>query len=269
MKRSHWTTLAACLPVILNTEAFAQAGDSPGIDREAMRKQTTLAVGLAAVVNNEPYVGIDPTVLPVPFFLFNRNKLTVAGPNVTYRFARLGETQLSLEGRYRFQNLDPDDSDALEGMAERDGTYEVGARALRRFGKWRLEGMGYGDVAGQHDGFELTGRVGYELGDGMRYSFRPQAGVRYQSQNLLNHYYGVRADEARTERSFTFIDDGAAVPFVGAQGYMRVGRRWQVQGRANLDALPDTITDSPIVDQDTRFSLFVGANYLLKGPGVR
>ncbi|MEE4210870.1 MAG: MipA/OmpV family protein [Parvularcula sp.] len=256
---------AACL----TSEAFAQAGDSPGIDREAMRRQTTMAVGVAAVVNDEPYAGIDATVLPVPFFLYNKGDITIAGPNLTWRFAKLSGTQLSAEGRYRFQNLDPDDSDALDGMDDRDGTYELGLRAMHRIGKLRLEAMGFADVANQHDGYELTGRLGYELGDGLRYSLRPQGGVRLQSQNLINHYYGVRADEALASRPFTFLDEDAVVPFVGAQGYMRVSRRIQLQGRANLDFLPDTITNSPIVEDDHRFSLFVGFNYLLKGPGLR
>ncbi|MEM1381678.1 MAG: MipA/OmpV family protein [Pseudomonadota bacterium] len=258
--------------------AGAQAQTPEEIER--FRKMTILSVGGAAIVNNEPYVGfnddeINATV--VPFFAYNKNNLTVAGPNISYRFWRPAGIQLSAETRYRFQNYDENDSPFLEGMSSRVGTFEVGLQAQKRWDRLRLQGRGMVDVGGRHDGYELQARATFEVSDGRALSLRPAAGVAYQSQNVTNYYYGVRTDEVAQnlprgdgsfgDRDFYFADE-AFVPFAGAEFRLRLSRRIQVAGQVRADFLPEEITDSPIVDVETRTSAFVGLSYLLSGPGV-
>jgi len=247
---------------------------------ERYKKMTILSVGPALVLNKEPYAGFndgDPRRLVVPFFAYNKNNLTVAGPNISYRFWRPAGVQLSAETRYRFQNYDEDDSPFLEGMDSRDGTLEVGLQAQKRWNRLRVQGRGFVDVAGQHDGYELTARATFEVSDGRALSLRPAIGVSYQSENITTHYFGVRQNEARQGIDvgngelfdrMAYAPEGAIVPNVGAEFRVRMSRRIQLGGQVRSDFFPDEITDSPIVDSDTRFSAFMGLSYLLSGPGV-
>lgn len=248
---------------------------------EQYKKMTIFFIGGSAVINAEPYVGVneeEPNILPVPFYVYNKNNLTLAGPNISYRFWRPLDVQLSLEGRYRFQNYDEEDSPFLQGMNARNGTFEVGVKAAERFGRLRLEAEAMTDVAGQHDGYELTARATLEIGNGRMISFRPLGGVSYQSENLVNYYYGVTFSEAATglpdgDGGFAdrpaYFGEAALVPFAGAQGRIRLSRRLQLQGQVKRSFLPEEITDSPIVGSVNRTSAFIGLSYALSGPGVK
>jgi outer membrane protein len=247
---------------------------------ELYKKMTIFSVGAAVAINDEPYEdfnGGSPNILAVPFYVYNKNNLTLAGPNISYRFWKPAGIQLSAEGKYRFQNYDASDSDYLAGMDGRNGTFELGLRAGKRIGRLRLRVDGMFDVAGQHDGHELQAFANVELGNGRMISFRPMGGVSYLSENFTNYYYGVRAEEARAElltedglvaRPF-YQPDGTLVPFAGAEARIRISRRIQLNGQVKTAFLPEEITDSAIVGANNRTSAFIGLSYSLSGPGVK
>lgn len=248
---------------------------------ELYKKMTIFQVGAAVAINNEPYVGFNddkPNILAVPFYVYNKNNLTLAGPNISYRFWRPLDVQLSGEVKYRFQNYDEDDSPFLEGMGDRNGTLEVGLKAQKRFDRLRLQAEGFVDAANQHDGYELTARATYEIANGRMLSFRPTVGVSYQSENVIQYYYGVNFAEARTnvavgdgtfmDRPAYFADGGAVTPFAGAQIRLRLSRRLSLQGQLKSAFLASEIEDSPIVEKSARNSAFVGLSYGLSGPGI-
>ena len=213
----------------------------------------------------------------VPFYVFNKKNLTLAGPNISYRFWKPLGVQLSAEGRYRFQNYDENDSPALRGMDDRKGTFEVGMRAGKRIGRLRLRAEALTDVAGQHDGFEANAFASFEVGNGRMISLQPAAGVSYQSSNFVNYYYGVRFaeqafgirdGEGNTFDRTAYVADAAVVPFVGAQVRVRLSRRFQLSGQFRSAFLPEEITESPIVGNESRNSAFIGLSYAFSGPGV-
>jgi outer membrane protein len=246
---------------------------------EQYKKMTIFQVGIATAINNEPYRGTGSldNVLPVPFYVYNKNNLTLAGPNISYRFWRPLDVQLSGEGRYRFQNYDEDDSPFLEGLGDRNGTFEVGIKAQKRIDRLRLQSRFLIDVAGQHDGYEWQNQATFEIGNGRMISFRPTVGVTYQSQNLNHFYYGVNPGEVRLgldtgEDSFmdrtAFRGTGTFVPQAGAEVRIRLSRRFSLSGQTKASFLPDDIADSPIVADSARTSAFIALSYGLSGPGI-
>ncbi|NNU16396.1 MipA/OmpV family protein [Parvularcula sp. ZS-1/3] len=274
MIRSLMTAAAAyCL---LTAGASAQTPE----EIERYKKMTIFQIGLAVAVNDEPYVNFNdgtPNILAVPFYVYNKNNLTLAGPNISYRFWKPGGVQLSAEAKYRFQNYDEDDSPFLEGMGDRNGTFEVGMKAQKRVDRLRLQANGFVDVAGQHDGYELQALATLEVGNGRMISFRPLMGIAYQSENVLQYYYGVTAEEARTGLAVgdgTFMDrpeysaGPGFTPFAGAEFRIRLSRRLALSGQLKNNFLGDEIVDSPIVESGNRASAFVGLSYGLSGPGI-
>lgn len=284
--------------------AMAQAQTEEEIER--YKKMTILSVGVAAPIQVEPYQdfrGGGVRSFAVPFYVYNKNNLTLAGPNVSYRFWKPLGVQLSAEGRYRFQNFEANDSPVLEGMDDRNGTFEVGLRAGRRFDRLRIRAEGMADVFGQHRGYEMQAFANFEVGNGRMISFRPEAGVLYQNRDVVNYYYGVKDREAlfldasgdplvlgpgadggpltvddfertgiREDGSLirpAYQSDGAVVPFVGATARIRLSRRIQFNAQVRSRFLPDEITNSPIVDQNHRTTAFIGLSYGLSGPGIK
>ncbi|MEM9810392.1 MAG: MipA/OmpV family protein [Pseudomonadota bacterium] len=257
--------LLGCGAALLGT-AWAQTQE----EIERFSKMTTFAVGGAVAIIDEPYRELDPNVrvLPIPFYIFNKGNLTLAGPNVSYRFWKPTKTTtVSFEGRYRFQGYDADDSPFLQGMDDRNGTLELGARAVHRIGRLRLQFEGMTDVAGQHDGFAAEARATFEVSNFRAYSLRPLGGIRIRSSNFVDYYFGVENDEVRLDRGF-FEGDTAYIPFVGANFRGRISRRIQMNGSVTMDFLPSEITDSPIVGDDYRVGAFIGLSYMFAGPGV-
>ena len=257
-------------PAVVAAALFGPAAAQTQEEIERYKDMTIFAVGGSLAVNVEPYRGLDDEVqiIPVPFFIFNKGNVTVAGPNISYRFAKPTKTTtVSFETRYRFQGYDASDSDFLTGMDDRDGTFEVGGRLVHRIGRLRIQLQAMSDVSGTHDGYEAEARATLEVSNGRMISLRPLGGMRFQSSNFVDYYFGVEADEVTPERRF-YDGDRTIVPFVGANMRMRMTRRIQLNVSFTMNLLPDDITNSPIVDQDRRIGAFVGLSYMFAGPGV-
>lgn len=244
-------------------------------------KPTILQVGGAVAINAEPYRGFDSgdtNIFPVPFILYRKGDLTVAGPQVSYALWTPYRTQISGAARYRFQNYDDADSPFLAGMGSRTGTVEIGVQARRAFGKFALSADGFLDIAGNHDGHELTANLAYNWQPTRKLTVSPSVGFAYQSENLIQYYFGVSPDDARLaqpvgngtfrDRNAYVLDQGTINPQVGLQVRWQFKPRWTLFTTAQTAFLSDDITDSPIVEADVRSSALFGVSYTLKAPGL-
>jgi outer membrane protein len=159
----------------------------------------------------------------------------------------------------RFDGYEEENSAALRGMDDRDMTLDGGvAFALR--GEWGVFGASVvTDILGKHDGQEVELSYSKPVRRG-KWVISPAAGLRWQSSNLVDYYYGVRTGEVRTGRPA--YDANAAVnPFVGLRLLRSLGKRWTLLGAAQYEWFDDEISDSPIVDEDYDISVMAGLLY--------
>ena len=85
-------------------------------------------------------------------------------------------------------------------------------------------------------------------------------GLSWRSENLNNYYYGVRAKEATANR--TVYKSGNSVnPYAGVVLDYQLAERWSIFSMFRNEWLGNEITDSPIVDQDSKISLILGLLY--------
>jgi outer membrane protein len=159
----------------------------------------------------------------------------------------------------RFDGYEEDDSGALRGMDDRDMTLDGGlAFSLR--GDWGVFGASLvTDILGKHDGQELELSYSKPLRRGP-WVIAPTAGLRWESSNLVDYYYGVRDDEARTGRP-AYDADAAFDPFVGLRLLRALGKKWTFLAAAQYEWFDGEIADSPIVDEDYDISVMVGLLY--------
>ena len=88
----------------------------------------------------------------------------------------------------------------------------------------------------------------------------PGVSVAWQSEDMVDYYYGVRPGEALVGRP-AYSPGSAIIPEVSLLATHPVGERWEFFARAGHAWLPSEITNSPLVDQDGRLSVIVGLGY--------
>jgi outer membrane protein len=85
-------------------------------------------------------------------------------------------------------------------------------------------------------------------------------GLNLRSENLNNYYYGVRGKEATANR--TAYKSGSSVnPYAGVALDYQLAGRWSIFSMFRNEWLGSEITDSPIVDQDSKISVILGLLY--------
>jgi outer membrane protein len=166
----------ASLTVTVGLAAQARAQDD-----------TRWAVGAGAAVFSSPFKGADDIVVPVPYFSYEGERLSVTPFNGAYRIAGLDGVTVSAITMLRFQLTDPEDSPFLEGMKTRRATVEGGLAADVEAGPGLLRLEAQTDLLGKHGGGQVS--LGYGLGfPGGRLVVTSRAALSGQSAELVDYY---------------------------------------------------------------------------------
>jgi outer membrane protein len=233
----------------------------------------TLLLGPSVVVLDKPYKGKDAEVFPYPAAVFVYDRFYFAIDTAGYRLLANqgtatpapGTTLLYLDviAKARSDGYDSGDSDALRGMHDRHESVDAGGE-FGVAGDWGQVTTSFvTDALDQHNGQELRVIYGKRFEnafdvEGLRLT--PSVGLAWQSNNLVNYYYGVRPDEVRPGRPA--YRPGEAVNWLaGLDGTYQIDDRWTLLTSITIYWLDDEIRSSPIVSQDYAISLIAGVMY--------
>ncbi len=228
-------------------------------ERGGLDEKSSLRAGIGLVLSKSVYKGDDADVMPVPLVYYSKDNFYLAGTRAGYRLFKDDSFNVNVIAQMRFDGYDDGDSSYLRGMDDRYMSLDAGMEVSYNDG-WGKTSLSYiTDVLSVHDGQEV--RVSYSK----RFSFSklsltPAAGIFYQTNNLTDYYYGVRAKEATAVRAAYKVGE-AFNPFVRLQAEYEINSRWSVIGGLTFEFLDDTITGSPIVDEDYKLSLITGVIY--------
>jgi len=219
--------------------------------------------GGGAVITENPYKGVGTESRGIPLFLYKVDRLSLYGPIVDYSLFENDGWRASAIAKVRFEGFDEDDSRYLNGMDDREWTFELGGALSRAFDWGRLMADFSADVLGEHEGYELDLSYGYDFNGAFKLPalmVTPSIGVNYRSSQLNDYYYGVRSSEAIAGRPRYDAGDSTGLT-TGLRLNYRLDDRWSLMGMAFLEWLGDEITDSPIVDEDYVASFLIGIMY--------
>jgi outer membrane protein len=237
------------------------------------------SAGVAVAVTTQPYEGVEDgaQVFPIPLIAYQGERFQFTGKTGTLTLLERSGGQrtswtLGAVADWRFQSYDAEDSPVLQGMEDRQGTLEAGARLSVRRGRLGATLTGLADTLGRHGGYEVDARLGWELADGRRRSVTPTVGLRYQSSGLAGYYFGVEPDEGLAidcvagpcKEEFLrapYETGDTLTPSLGITARQALGRKLTLFGIAQYDFLPDAVTDSPIVGEDGQLFAFAGIAY--------
>jgi len=225
----------------------------------AVAKETPCLVGAGAVVTTRPYAGTDSRVMPIPFFSWEYKKFTLQGIEAGYKFYDKDGLVLAALGQPHFMGYHSSDSDALAGMEDRRESFDLGLKAEYHlpFAKgWSVEGKVVNDALSRYNGREATAELKKSVMlDRVRFVF--SGGIKVQSSQLTDYYYGVTSAEARADRpAYT---PGCAVNPTAALTLMTgLSKEWPIVLRLGAERLDKNISKSPIVKDDYILTAFAG-----------
>lgn len=217
-----------------------------------------LGAGVAEYLN--PQKGLDAKTLAFPMISYTGDRLSFQFTTLSYRLASFGDVEINALASVRSQGYNSNDSDYLQGMKDREDTLDGGLGL-----NWKGIRLSIShDMLSTHKGSEvsLSYNHGFDLG---KLQLSIGGGVNWQSKELTNYYYGVNTSEAKilTVNNKTFFRIAYQVKsdcIPKANMFMRYALTdsWSLISGAEINFLPNNISDSPIVDSNISWGAFAG-----------
>ena len=240
-----------CLPLTAQ-ESETEQGSSWGL-------------GLGVMSSQKAYTDIDRDTKAIPFISYQNEYIEVLGPNLKYKLPSFelndsNKFNFNFIGKYDFTDIDPNETPILNGMEERKGGFWLGAQA-----EWQNEFVNVSlelltEAAGDSDGsmFNLGFDRTWHIGDS--YMLTPRVVFSRIDKNYVDYYYGVRADEVRTDRVFYQGEAGVNTE-IGLRGAYMFNQKHMVLLDVAVTSLATEIKDSPLVDSSTESQVMLGYIY--------
>ena len=223
------------------------------------------ALGINLNTSESRYAGVDSSTILYPSPQSFEHSLRTSDVFFTHG-ANVGLRRVTSDG-WTFGGLlglqtygyGSNQAEILIGMARRNWTVQAGGLLGRRLGRLHLTLDGVADILGEHNGYELSLAAAVVFA-GERWEFIPEVRASWESEKLLNHYFGVRDNEAIPGRPAYRL--GAATTLSGSFDWSwRLSPRWYVSATAAVDVLPDEVRNSPLVDKGAIWRVNLGLAY--------
>jgi MipA family protein len=214
----------------------------------------SVAIGLMPRIERSPYRAAGTRHDFVPLYLYEGERAYLHSHSVGLKFGRSEARRFDIFLRYRFEGHPTDDiPPILAGMAQREPGIDAGIGG-QLGGNW---GIAFAelraDASTASGGREIRLGYKYPLRRG-RFWLRPHAMLSLRSAKLNDYYYGVRPEEARSDRPAYEAGSGA-MPELGLYAAYRLAAGWRALAGASVARLPGSVRQSPIVEHRTVRSL--------------
>ena len=216
-----------------------------------------LGIGVAA--QRPPQQGTDTQVVALPFPSYEGERLSLGFGTIGYALTSSERFRFAVEGQLRFDGYDPDESQALAGLEERDLTLDAGISftAMDEWGIASLRVMA--DALGVHEGYEISASYQYPM-QFNRWILIPSIGLSLSSAELVEYYYGVKPTEVINGRP-AYSGKSVVNASVGLNAMYALANNWEIIGGAEYTHLGDGITDSPIIAKDNEVIAYTALVY--------
>lgn len=224
-------------------------------------------IGIGINLNNSPdlYNNADSDAAAGIHFQYRGERLNIDEETIAYKLSDTEKYQIEVMARSESRGLEKDDLKDFTGLKERDESLDAGFRAgmKTRYGLLSVEATG--DISGTHNGQEVDVRFGPDFyqkaWDGKReVSIGALAGVKWQSKDVVDYYYGVSSAEATASRA-AYKGDDAITPYVGIEAKANLTKHFSMQGNVLYKDRPDEITNSPLVNKSNDGEINMGMTY--------
>jgi len=162
---------------------------------QAEDKKQDITIGAGVFFQSQPYKNVDANITPSPVIFFDNSVVYMRWSRVGVYF--LGDRDgdyawgLSLTAQPRVYGYKSND---IDGMDEREKTFEGGLAFSVKKGSAYIETMLLTDILNRYDSWIIKSEMGFDFKAG-DFSFYPSLILVYESSKFLNYYYGVKKSE--------------------------------------------------------------------------
>lgn len=144
-------------------------------------------------------------------------------------------------------------------LASRSTALLGGVEYTQFWGAFGLSAMALTDTIDAHGGQELRLAASWQNA-WQRQALKIAAGINWQSDKVVDHYYGVREDDTNIA-ALHYQAEAELSQFMRVDWRYRLNRKWHLQATVHQKWLGDEISASPIVTSDTVTTWFFGGVY--------
>lgn len=219
--------------------------------------------GFSATTHSSHYKGKDGYLNLSP--QYRGEKVNLDESSLSYAIKDSDKYRVELLGQVEARGYDSDSSAEFKGMDDRDPSLGIGGRFSKKTPYGELSATVTRDISSTHNGEEIDLRFGpkpYETPwQGKReLDVGFLAGVKWQSSDVIDYYYGVKPSEVTNTRS-EYKGKTAITPYIGAKAEAVLSKHFTAHANVIYTDLPKEISDSPIVDGDNDVALTAGLTY--------
>ena len=190
--------------------------------------------------------------MAIPLFGYRGKKLNVFGPFINYTFYEDQPLSLFVQLMPRFQSFKASDDPIFDGMATRKKALEAGFGYRLKFKQWQLKGSTLSELFGTTNGTEIKTSLSRRFQYGP-FFMTPSISASYLSNDHVDYYYGVKSNEATSERGFykglKTVNQSIGFTFATPIFFGGMSRL-----SLTYTHLGDTIQSSPLVDEQNLFN---------------
>ena len=259
--KTAMTLTAGSLLIALTplSTAFAETQGTP---------KNHIGVGLNLTSSPQIYQALDDHARAGVHLQYRGERFNITQESLSYRFLNRGNFHIEALAKSESRGFDIEDNKALEGMNDRDDSLDFGLRTGYKTAYGVLTLDATTDISDTHKGHEADLRFGPDF-----YSESPAgnssfglglvAGVKWQSDEVVDYYYGVKDKEATATRA-AYKGKAAATPYIGLDGKANITKKITLTGSVLYMDQPNEITGSPLVDDGHDVAVNAGLTYWFK-----
>ena len=223
----------------------------------------SLKLGAGAGVMTSEYKGVNAKAYPLPIVNYEDDRFYIRGFTGGIKLYSDGIHEFSVTASYLPQSFDSSDSSsrAMKKLDDRNLTMMLGAAyrlQTQDFGGIQVEASA--DVLDKNDGFMVDAGYYYPIFL-KRLSLVPSIGGVWTSSDYNDYYYGVSSRESRKSGLKRYKADGGISPYLGLKAQLEISENWDAFVNTKAVFLSEEITDSPMVNEDVKYSIGTGVTY--------
>ncbi|MDO5537818.1 MAG: MipA/OmpV family protein [Desulfovibrionaceae bacterium] len=229
---------------------------------EKLTEGSRVQLGLGGGFSVKEYRDYAVQASPVPIIHYESRYVYVRGLTGGFNFFKNEDHELSVTLSYLPQSFyaDMSDNNRMKELDDRFSTMMAGL-------SWNFKpGIGYFNLSGQMDVLGVNNGVTVQASYGLPVPFgwgtlTPVIGAVWTDANYNDYYYGISRSESRRSGYRTYDGEACVSPYMDLVFNVPLTEHISLNVSAKAAYLPDSVSDSPMVDKSCRFSAAAGVSY--------
>jgi len=225
------------------------------------KQENKFGIGFTSSVAERPFVGVDDQSASLLYLSYRNDYFYVEGLDIGFNVYKNKTSSLDILGTPRFYEVKESfaSNGELNGIDETKPSYFAGLSSQIRTDLFTYTFQILHDLI-DSDGNEFVAQGSKSFNTSHNFTLTPSVGFVYQDKKLIDHYYGVHANEVIAGRP-QYTGKGSLNYNVTLNTNWSATKHIDILGQVKYEKLGSGITDSPITDKDTVLFFTLGAVY--------